>query len=73
MGIRQPSVQREGWDLDGKIDKQRDPQDLRHGEAEQYRLSAKALGTGSQLCQVKGVLGVEVENKHGNEHEHAAE
>src|SRR5947209_5097757 len=36
-------------------------------------VGASTWASGNQLCQVKGVLGVEVENKHGNEHEHAAE
>src|SRR3954447_771200 len=58
--------------LDREINEEPDPQQLRHSQTKENRIGTKMFCRRCQLGQVKGKIGLEIEDQHGDQHEHAA-
>src|SRR5712692_9255975 len=66
-------MQREGGNFDGKVNEEPDPQQLRHIQPKEDRVGTEMLTRICQLGHVKGIINMEIEDQHGDQHEHAAE
>src|SRR5712692_1034750 len=66
-------MQREGGNFDGNVNEEPDPQQLRHVQTKEDRVGTEVLGRRCQLGHVKGIINLEIEDQHGDQHEHAAE
>src|SRR5712692_4489232 len=66
-------MQRKGGNFDGKVNEEPDPQQLRHVQTKEDRVGTEVLGRTGQLGHVKGIINMEIEDQHGDQHEYAAE
>src|SRR5215813_406734 len=65
-------MKRESRNLDGEVNKEPEPQQLRHIQTKEHRVGAEMLSRSRQLSQVKGKISIDIENQHGDQHQYAA-